>query len=259
MLEVLTALVMVLSFSAVTSAQRGPEVLASQKFVFQNKNCEANATCDLKETEFILEDYRILVGGADSYNHGTRLFAKYRTDSLSGLNKYIFVSFKRGCMYSSTKARNGLVIEELNLSRLQNSEFVEWRFPRWTIDSVDSDPAYNSRPDKSRHYDYRWNTVSGSVSLKTEKFFGDEIPDYPELYVTDHPGTAYFMNGVAKNISLEFRTCLYKTADVPAKIKLDDIFSLGAPVACFVWNSSWIYDHETSAYESKEEIAPICR
>jgi hypothetical protein len=96
-------------------------------------------------------------------------------------------------------------------------EHIPYLFHDWTVDSMDTDPVYNSDPTQAdRHYFYRWNNVTGSTDYNTELFMGetDQKPKDNEVYVIDRPGTAFSQFNTT-NISLQFKMCLYKTAQIP--------------------------------------------
>lgn len=223
--------------------------------VFENKNCKANATCDLKKIRYVTEDYRI--GMSNGYHYGTRLFARYETNSPSTLEDYVFVQFLKGCTYE-TRVRNGVVVSSYNGVWRHFGDIRGAKETRWIIDSIDTDPAYFSMPDKARHYAYRWNAVPGSFAERTRRFYGLEKPKLPQLYVVDRPSTVFYTDGVARNISLKFKMCLYKTHDVPLRVASHEL-DFAKPVSCFSWDSSFVYNHDAGKYEQHDEIVPACR
>lgn len=231
------------------------KLLKRERFTFENKDCVKNDSCDLKAVRYLIEDYRIeLYGGL--FNFGTRLFTEYETESIEFLEKYVFVSFVKGCAFTSE-----LTDGEVNTSIAHGSggpNSTEVWYPDWTIDSFDSDPAYNSYPGVSRNHTYRWNSQESSFDPKSENYYGIIRPTVPKLYVSDRPGTAFTgANGKAKNLSLVFKMCLYKSGDVPVDIANKD--SLGEPIHCYQWASSWIYDHSLNRYTNPYGISDACQ
>ena len=177
----------------------------------------------------------------------------YVTNTVPALENYAFVQFIKGCQYYSSD--DG----KLNVSYLARDHFskrIIFCHKDWVIDSLDTDPAYYSTPS-SRHFNYKWSTTRGSVSENPQKYYGFEKPVYPELYVTDRPGTAFFMNGNSKNISLSFKTCLYRTADIPKETTPENI-NFGKPISCFYWDSSWIYNSASGKFQSPYYIVKTC-
>lgn len=242
--------------AALSSAQDGVvEVLGHKEGTFLNVDCKKNKTCDLKKVEYFIEDYKVGIDG--DHNYGTRFFARFETKKVQDLEKYVFVQFIRGCNFSS-RLIDGKV--EIAHDRVypRDAGVITFRFPDWLIDSYDFDPVYSTVPGESRFFGYRWNMVPDSFSTDTEKLYGQEKPPTPKVYIVDHPGSAFFYNGVAHNISLQFRTCIYPTKDVPAKVFHDDI-NFAEPLNCYEWTSSFVYNHSTGQFNSLLFISPACQ
>lgn len=237
-------------------AQNGRvEILSHKEDVFINNDCDKNKTCDLKKVEYFVEDYSVSIDGG--YNYGTRFFARYETKRTKDLEKYVFVQFIKGCNFSSS-----LVDQEVEIAydRVYPRDIgaIIFKFPDWTIDSYNLDPVYSTYSGRSRFYLYRWNTVPGSFSIDTENFYGQKKPKIPKLYLVDHPGQSFYLNDWAHNISLQFRTCIYRTKDVSAKVSHDDI-DFAEPIHCYEWSSSFVYNHSTGQFESPVNIVPACQ
>lgn len=229
-------------------------IIKRAQYSFGNADCQSSQTCDLSGVDYLSEDYLIEVH--DKNHYGTRFYARYRTESIDNLEKYVFVNFIKGCVYESipnNKDPKMLV----NYVKEQYGDWEPFRYEQWTIDSLDTDPSYFSVPGLPRHFFYRWNSVPGSFSQETEKIYGLEKPDRPELYIIDHPGTAFFSNNRAKNISLKFKTCLFRAEDVPHEVNAS-INNFAQPVNCYYWESSFVYNHEAEKYEYPIEISSAC-
>lgn len=220
-----------------------------------NTNCAATSTCDLKEARVRIKDYKVLIDG--SYSYGTGLAAHYRTDTVPNLENYVFVQWIQGCTFESRVA-GGKTDIRYGVSREFFGKNVTYLHPDPVVDSVDSDPVYNSYEGHPRHYLYQWSRVPGSVERKDRELYGIRKPTTPELYVMDHPGTAFMLSGDARNISLEFKICLYRTQDAPAAAQPEDGQYPGALV-CFDWASSYIFNHASGAVESPSGLHPACR
>lgn len=242
--------------AALSSAQDGVvEVLGHKEGAFLNVDCRKNKTCDLKNVEYFVEDYKVGIGG--DHNYGTRFFARFETKKVQDLEKYVFVQFIRGCDFSSS-VMSGEVVTRQDVSYPRDAGSIKFKFPEWTIDSYDFDPVYSTVSGESRFFGYRWNTVPGSFATDTEKLYGQEKPPDPQVYIVDHPGSAFFYNGVAHNISLQFRTCIYRIEDVPAQVSHGDI-NFAEPLNCYEWSSSFVYNHSTSQFENLSSISPACQ
>lgn len=255
-------------------------VLDSRTNVFQNTDCKANHTCSLIKAEHQVENYKIWV--IDGYSHGTRRILRYQTDSLATLEDYLVVQFMRGCMYDSRS--DGFNVATVFRQHYRHfGKIVPLHFNNWIIDTDNPDPAYSSlnvqrwsdsygcasdKPDPEckalngplRYFLWTWNTVPGSTDKATRKFYGFTEPPTPELYITDHPGRAAFVMGDdAQNISLQFRTCIYKAADVPATMTPEDSVNFAKPIHCFEWSASHIYNHATEQFEHLRGVSPVCQ
>lgn len=248
-------LLLLLAGSLVYAQNGRVEILSHKENMFTNIDCKQNKTCDLKKVEYFVEDYSVGIDGG--YNYGTRFFARYETNRVRDLEKYVFVQFIKGCDFSSELA-NGEV--EIAYDRVypRDAGVITFKFPDWTIDSYDLDPAYATVPDKSRFYGNRWNTVPGSFSTDTEFFYGQRKPRIPKIYIVDHPGQAFYLNGRAHNISLKFRTCIYQTKNVSKKVAHDNI-NFAEPISCYEWSSSFVYNHFIGEFESFLDIVPACQ
>jgi len=242
-----------------TTAYCGVVVFNPAKKTFINKNCVKTDSCSLKKATVLLNDYKVIFSPG-KVNLGTKMIATYETDSISNLEKYAFVNFIRGCHFGSY-VENKKVKKYFNRVRILMGERVPLHHPKWTIDTIDHDPVYNSADEyyTLRHHLYRWNSVPGSYEKKTQNFYGIKTPNFPYLYVTDFPGTAFYENtsNEAINISLKFRMCIFKTSDIPLIAAADDT-NFAKPIHCFDWQSSFIFNHRTKKYETKDEIDPFC-
>ncbi|MEK7138645.1 MAG: hypothetical protein AAB799_00495 [Patescibacteria group bacterium] len=253
---VLTLSLMLTAASVLGAQMSKLDILNHKEKVFANDSCRKTKTCDLKEVRYVVEDYMVVMIDGE-YNLGTRMFAQFETNSVRNLEKYVFVQFVKGCFFSSRIVDGQPVIEfDVRYLRDENNS-VLFLFRDWVLDS-NSDPVYPSEVSKPRLYWYRWNTVKDSFSTETEKFYGVSKPRLPRLYVVDHPGTAFVVNGRAKNISLEFKICIYREKDVPKKVSQDNI-DFAKPTDCFSWHSSFVYNHKTNEYESHSQIVSACR
>lgn len=209
------------------------------------------------------QDYKVTYRPGD-VSQGTRMFAKYETPKVDQLEEYGIVQFLRGCQYN-TYLDKGKIVTVDNILRHSFNELVVFKHPDWIIDSVDLDPLYNNTPEGNeswgtRHGYYRWNRKN-NYDEDGEVFFKDEKPSKnikkPNLYILAHPGTSFIEAGWAKNVSMEFKTCLYKTKDIPQKTTAGDLHFAKA-IQCFDWSTSFIYDHATSKIVRPTGLVPHC-
>jgi hypothetical protein len=122
------------------------------------------------------------------------------------------------------------------------------------IDSQDTDPAYNSDPEYGRFYLLRWNKP-GSYDHRTQKYFGAEKPRKPVLYMTDYPAGAFVTATGARNVALDFKTCIYKSSDVPVETQREDIH-FAKPITCLAWQSLYVYDFEKGTFQTQWADVP---
>lgn len=253
---IISALIFVLLLSFCIKAQESLLTILDHKIsVFTNTNCHITRTCSLKTVEYIVENYKINISEGDNY--GTRFFARYTTNSTTELEKYVFVQFIKGCDFSSQLV-DGDVRFYYDVVYPRTYDNVPFNFPEWTLDSYDPDPVYSTVPGRSRFYGYRWNKVRGSFATDTELLYGQKKPKYPQLYIVDHPGSAFYEQGIGHNISLQFRTCIYRTKDVPKSVSYEKT-DFARPLHCFEWNSSFVFNHFTGEFESFPEISQTCK
>ena len=258
----------VLCFQVLTVASGA--VVSEKKRVFTNniKNCVQNRTCSLQSFGIVVKDLEIKLTEYNELHHRTHIVAHYKTKKVSDLKDYAIVQFVRGCRFNS-KVINGEVKKFNDWGRVESFGHFGYlfHFPDWVIDSVDVDPIYNSdyalHPDNP-HYLYRWNTPASSRDKNTEKFYGETLPEVPELYVKDGISSAYYIaeggysKGTAMNNSFEFKTCVYKTADLPRTTTAENLASLPGAIHCFKWKVSKVYSHEKAAFESPQKIDAFC-
>lgn len=206
--------------------------------------------------------YKVTFSPGD-YSWGTRMFAKYETASLDQLEDYAVVQFTRGCQFNKTK-ENGKIVYYDNILRYLFNDLVVYKFSDWVIDSGDDYPMFGNTPEDfdyeggkpTRHGLYTWNRHD-NFDQDGEVLYYKEQPKKPYLYTDDHPGTAFLQNNMAKNISQEYRTCLYKTKDIPLRGSPKDL-NFAKPIQCFNWSSSFIYDYSKNEFSRPVGIDKHC-
>ena len=221
--------------------------LSRSEAVFENTNCAERGTCSLKKVRYVAEDYRVKIGG--EYSYGTSFAAWYTTSTTEALREYVFVQFIKGCVYTTEKNRNGTVEMSYTIVREFFGGVTRFCHEDWEVDTTDKDPVYWGSSGSVRQYLYAWNLVSGSLGRNTTRVYGMNLPPTPELYVSDLPAQAFYSNGVARNVSLSFRMCMYKASEVPEAVSSPRDVNFAKPIHCFPWKSSFIYDHERGEYK----------
>ena len=215
---------------------------------FLNIDCAKSGTCDLKRFTIISIAYEVWFMDDPIYpTYGNGTIIEYETESLVSLEKYAVVQFMRGGLFYTAKKADGTINKFMGDVVLSFGEKVPFFFPEWVIDSQDADPVYNSDPDYGRFYLLRWNEPYGLYDNRTRKFYGQEKPNFPTVYLTDYLSGAFVTGIGVKNAAMEFKTCISKTDAVPVKTVREDInFAKG--VICFEWQNINVYDHATGKF-----------
>ncbi len=222
---------------------------------------------NLKDFQVQIQQLRVVTTGGE--NFAVKMAAQFKTEKIEDLEDYVVVQFIRGCEFESRLGLGGKIEKKISWRKRENfGELMDAIFPNWIVDSVDTDPAFNSNDDvkkygPKRHALYRWNKNPASFSKDTQVYFFQKPPVRPELYVTDFPSTAFYYdspgysNGLATNTSFEFKTCLYRSEDVPHKSNEHWNDSEKA-IACHSWDHKNVYNFNTNAFEKKKIIDPFC-
>lgn len=243
-----------------------PDVPALPRIqTFDNRlHCKATKSCSLLRFEIQSEDKEVILSEYREVHWVSKMRAFYQTDTVDHLEDYAIVQFVRGCRFDS-RIEDGKLIKRLSHGMIQSfGKYVDYFFPDWTIDSVDSDPIYHSDDRvKDRHYLYRWNTVPGSFENSSQKFYGVEKPVRPILYVKDLISSAFvnqrdLFYKTASNNSIQFRTCIYRTAEIPKQVANPTDVNFAKPIYCFEWASSLVYNHSKQKFESPAVLDAFC-
>jgi len=229
--------------------------LSETKQVFLNPDCRSTGSCDLKRFALTTSVYEVWFSDDPNYpTYGNGVIMEYETDSVDALEKYAIVQFKKGCVFDSSKNSNGKVTRNVSDSVISFGEDVPLCFPRWVIDSQDTDPAYNSDPEYGRFYLLRWNKP-GSYDDRTQKYYGAEKPKIPVVYMSDYPSGAFVTGTGVKNAALEFNNCIYRASDVPVETRRHDIH-FAKPITCFEWRNVYVYDFDKERFQTDWAAVP---
>jgi hypothetical protein len=229
--------------------------LSETKQVFLNPDCRSNDTCDLKRFTLTTLVYEVWFSDDPDYpTYGNSVIMEYETDSVDALEKYAIVQFKKGCVFYSSRNRDGKIDRNVGDVVSSFGRNIPFCFPHWVIDSQDTDPAYNSDPEHGRFYLLRWNEP-GSYDYRTQKYYGAEKPKIPVVYMTDNPAGAFVTGTDVKNVALQFKTCIYKAADVPTETRRDNI-AFSKPIACLEWQNVYVYDFDRREFQTDLAYIP---
>jgi hypothetical protein len=242
--------------------RQGARGLMSE-YIFNNvqPRCAPNNTCDLEKIIFRKRNFESTIEEDGLRIVGTEMFIGMVARDIPTLKKYYFVQFTRGCMWDSYLNDDGSILTEFGVLRnFQGLQRIQHVIPRWAVDSVDTDPVYGSGGEgSSRHYFLQTtDSIPEDIPLSQGKLMGEEDPTIPFAYITDSPGPATYYQPLkwAKNMSLEYRVCLFRAGDVPVDgVGLD----VQNAIACFEWESKNVFDHTTLKFATGGEIHKECR
>lgn len=230
--------------------------LSETKQVFLNSHCRLTNTCDLKRFTLTQVVNEIWFSDDPDYpTYGNGVIMEYETDTVAALEKYVIVQFKKGCVFDSSKSREGKIHRRVSDVVASFGEDIPFCFKRWVIDSQDTDPAYNSDPELGRFYLLRWNKP-GSYDNRTQKYYGTDKPQTPVVYMVDYPAGAFVGGAGARNVALQFNTCIYKANHVPANARRDDT-AFAKPISCLEWQNVYVYDFDKARFQT--DLADVPR
>jgi hypothetical protein len=246
-----------LMFALFTYTAHASEVLSTYTETFVNSDCESNQSCDLKKVTFRL---RVKQNQKDA-SPETEMVLNYQTDTVAHLEEFGVAQFIRGCQFTSE-------LDQGEVKRYQNIQYdrdrtrVRYVFPSWQIDGHMQDPlgwdaaevGSGSRINSYLDRDPDLDTRSGPLR------YGAKKPSVPILWVQDYPGVGKFSSvlSASRNVSLQFKTCIYRASDVPREVAYDQV-DFAEPLHCFEWSDSSIYNFESKQFDSPKNIDPYCQ
>jgi hypothetical protein len=232
-------------------------IIKNKKKTIKNSHCTHTKSCSLKNISIESYDYKVSFN--KEVNYGTSMRASYKTKSPTQLEDYAFINYIKGCHFVSS-VKQGILTKKVIRKRRFFNEYIKYSHPEWIIDSNDTDPMYytDSNSGKLRHYYYFWES-NKNMQHVSKKYFGEIKPSKPELFISDSPGTAFYdkKNGIANNISLKFKTCIFKTKSIPRFTKAHSIKHQDA-LYCLDWSSSFVYNHSLKNFEFKNTLDSFC-
>jgi hypothetical protein len=229
--------------------------LSETRQVFLNQDCRVTGTCDLKRFTLTTSVYEVWFSDDPDYpTYGNGVIMEYETASTGALENYAVVQFKKGCVFYSSQNADGGITRTVGDIVPSFGEDVPFCFTDWVIDSQDADPVYNSDPEYGRFYLLRWNRP-GSYDQRTQKYYGAEKPRTPVVYMADYPSGAFVTETSVKNVALQFKSCIYKAAEVPARTRRNDL-AFADPIACFDWQNVYVYDFSARTFRTDPAQAP---
>ena len=235
----------------------------TQKFV--PKNCTDNDLCDLKSFVLDTRQFKVELPSSNSVHYGQTSYMGYEVNDPAKYQKYAVVQYIKGCVYDS-EVRSNKVIKEIRYQREFFGELRKFSHPDWAIDSIDNDPMYKNFPksylqdpaviNKNRHGLYYWGKYR-EYSKERENIIYKRLPDENFFFTVDRPATAFLTGLQAKNTSLEFKACLYKTKDIPETIGSPQFF-IPNPIHCFGYDHKIKFNHKKQKYYTGQSMEAVC-
>lgn len=243
-----------------------PEVVApANTRVFTNtpELCGKNATCDLRQIIFRKRDYASPPEEGITIV-GSEFFAGFEVNEIPALSRYVFVQFTRGCMWDSYQNADGSILTEFGVLRnFQGFYRIQHVLPKWTVDSNDTDPVYGADIETGNRMFYLQTADSIPLGIPRAqgKLLGEVPATIPFGYITDMPGPGTYSTNLkwAKNMSLEYKTCLFRATDVPRTVGEVEFAITEKAIDCFDWGVKKVYDHKALDFVSHEGIHAECR
>ncbi|MGZ3691514.1 MAG: hypothetical protein ACXVAX_08420 [Pseudobdellovibrio sp.] len=242
-----------------------------QSYKTDISTCAVNDICDLKEFRFVEWKKKVILPKEDEskafYETDTR--AVLETSSVDKIEKYAIVQMIKGCQYESLWDGKTLT-QNLTIMRNHMGNTVVFKHKTWQVDNDHPAPIYTGVQFDDGHIDpfylLNWNDDPKSLDADNSKFYGSVKPTHPVVFATDLPGPGAFraqtgLQGVigADNTSLEYRTCLFKTADLPKLTDGDGTnIDFSKVIKCFSWDHKFIYDFKAGKFKSPAAIEDIC-
>src|SRR5436190_1882987 len=122
--------------------------LSKTEQLFLNPDCRSTDTCDLKRFTLTTSVYEVWFSDDPKYpTYGNGVIMEYETKSVEALEKYAIVQFVKGCVFDSSKNGEGKINRTVSHIVSSFGENIPFCFPKWVIDSQDTDPAYKRRDD----------------------------------------------------------------------------------------------------------------
>ncbi len=252
----------------------------SSHLSFKNIECDKTNSCNL--LSFDLKTYNtkeIEIGRSKrkTYWAQTLMEGSLSLKSKEAVDEFAVVQYIKGCVFTKTQLND----EKPNFFHKQRHRIFfgkktsGFSHPKFVIDSFDTDPIYASR-EFDRHGNYKvLLKPTGSVLFSDRKDWmalseKPVIEAKPTIYFSDMPTGSYYskMKIVAgedigkilkteERASMIFKTCVFKTKDVPRDLKPENI-NTNKAIKCFDWSNSQKFNFNLSKFEFRKEVDVNC-
>ncbi|MAZ49078.1 MAG: hypothetical protein CME65_10980 [Halobacteriovoraceae bacterium] len=256
-LEKLLLLVLLSFFNLESMGQVKTVEDAEKVSIVYNTDCDSTQSCEfeylsLRTIETITESMA-----------GTRISAGMKTSNNLALKDFAIVQFHRGCMYTQ---KNG-TLEFLKRSYMGIGG-TPFHHPKWVVDSgPDNDPIYQSSirggmddgfgyiyPRKENYYTK--DPFSDRNTEIQQDYYMNHTnnPAVRELFISDVPTLASLEDRITT--SLEFKTCVFKTQDIPRRVNGEEAEFINKALVCINWEHN--YAPTENNIIKLQEIDPVC-
>jgi len=174
--------------------------------------------------------------------------------SPANIEHFAIVQWIRGCVFTADDSGK----KDLSVSRNHFGKIVPFKHSHWQIDSDSTDPIYSSY-EGNRFALLRWNQDPKNTDPETATYFAIAKPPHGVTFATDLPATAFLGKTDAQNTSLEFKTCLFNTTDLPEATTPDgDGVDNTKALWCVSWDHKFVYDFKSKTMTTPSQIDPFC-
>jgi hypothetical protein len=235
---------------------------------YQRKEFPAPAAGQCGIKSFTLMDYEVRSREKDGTPARlTEMGAAIETTAPDCIRDFGVVQFIRGCVYHAEySAETGAELSRsFDVARRLRGPRVVFNHPDFEVDQMGRDPMYTAEDGETDRVGFSYIAVpplrlrSDRASLLEDlkavdnpsrrTFLMDAEKPAQTIFVADLPegGVVTPLDDgkrlVANNSSLDFKTCLYRVADVPLSGD-----PTAAPLVCFTWMSRYTYDAAANEY-----------
>ena len=238
-------------------------VAAPSVKTWTNPDC-ANMSCEVKAMRLYVDKFNDPVDKMA----GASMAVEIETSKPEQLKKYAVVQYIKGCLFeTSVLGDHRIAYREYFGKKMQPFKHTDWELDSGT----DADPIYWSNPDagydelrgfeipRNSYYvndnpavTEKYGSWAGKLSnLKTSKIFASDMPT-PSAWATQ--------NGMiqARISSLQFKICLHKISDIPARTDTPRLQVENA-IVCMDWASNFHFDFMKKIFVEKNEIHKVCQ
>lgn len=197
-------------------------VFDGQKYTFINTVCDESNSCDLKN--FSLREEKYILPFPENNFFSTKARIEIKT-AVGHEGDFQIIQFARGCKWDTVKKNNQTF-----------ANYFYWRENAFVALPVgrESQPVW-ILPKK------------GSIDILPYGASFDASIQYPDAE-----------EGIAYNIALELKTCIYKKSDLPSTMTQSQANTIPA-IGCIEWDNIFVYNFEKQEIQQRYEVDSFCK